>query len=232
MYIPSLGVSRTFANRGHKVSFCPNPVFAALVERCGFRFLPLGTVEEYRSAVDNPDLWNSRTSLKVLWAGVAKTMRPLFDLMCNEAGDDTVIAGHPWAFGARFFQEKYGVPMITLQVSPSTFLSAKQPPIRKQLRIPLFLPYPVRAGLLWAFERACSTGYAAPTSTTCVRTSDFLPFAGSWVAGGTLRKEFWVCFQIGSLLRKPIGRPVLSLPVSRYLTRQNFVSSILSWRIF
>jgi rhamnosyltransferase subunit B len=64
---PSLGVSRTFANRGHKVSFCTNPVFAASVERCGFRFLPLGTVEEYRSAVDNPDLWNSRTSLKVLW---------------------------------------------------------------------------------------------------------------------------------------------------------------------
>jgi rhamnosyltransferase subunit B len=43
--------------------------------------------------------------------------------------------------------------MVTLQVSPSTFLSAKRPPIHKQLRIPLFLPYPVRAGLLWAFER-------------------------------------------------------------------------------
>jgi rhamnosyltransferase subunit B len=43
--------------------------------------------------------------------------------------------------------------MVTLQVSPSNFLSAKRPPIHKQLRIPLFLPYPVRAGLLWAFER-------------------------------------------------------------------------------
>jgi rhamnosyltransferase subunit B len=150
---PLLGLSRTFANRGHKVSFCTNPVFGALVERCGFRFLPLGTVEEYWSAVNNPDLWKPRTSLKVLWAGVARTMRPLFDLMCTEAGNDTVIAGHPWAFGARFFQEKYGVPMITLHVSPSTFLSAKQPPIHRQLTIPLFLPYPVRAGLLWAFER-------------------------------------------------------------------------------
>jgi rhamnosyltransferase subunit B len=150
---PLLGLSRTFADRGHKVSFCTNPVFASLVERCGFRFLPLGTVEEYRSAVDNPDLWEPRTSLKVLWASLAKTIRPLFDLMCAEAGEDTVIAGHPWAFGARFFQEKYGVPMITLQVSPSTFLSAKQPPVHKQLTIPVFLPYPVRAGILWALER-------------------------------------------------------------------------------
>jgi rhamnosyltransferase subunit B len=42
---PLLGLSRTFANRGHKVSFCTNPVFAASVERCGFRLLPLGTGE-------------------------------------------------------------------------------------------------------------------------------------------------------------------------------------------
>jgi hypothetical protein len=151
--------------------------------------------------VDDPGLWNSRTSLKVLWAGVARTMRPLFDLMCTEAGDDTVIAGHPWAFGARFFQEKYGVPMVTLQVSPSTFLSAKLPPIHKQLRIPLFLPYPVRAGLLWAFERGTlATGYAAPTSTACVRSSDFprstghgsveaLPARSSWPISRLVRSS-------------------------------------------
>jgi rhamnosyltransferase subunit B len=150
---PLLGLSQTFSRRGHKVSFCTSPAFAGVVERCGLRFLPLGTVEQYRATVNDPELWKPRTSLKVLWAGVATTMRPLFDLMCAESDNDTIIAGHPWAFGARFFQEKFGVPMITLQVSPSTFLSAKRPPIHKQFTIPMALPYPVRAGLLWAFER-------------------------------------------------------------------------------
>ena len=159
---PLLGLSRTFAERGHKVSFCTSPVFAPLVDRYGLRFLPLGTVEQYRSTVDDPELWKPRTSLKVLWSGVASTMRPLFELMSAEVDSETVIAGHPWAFGARFFQEKYAVPMVTLQVSPSTFLSARRPAIHKQLKLPMFLPYPIRAGLLWALERGVLDQVCAP----------------------------------------------------------------------
>jgi rhamnosyltransferase subunit B len=159
---PLLGLSRTFTNHGHKVSFCTSPVFASVVARHGLRFLPLGTEEQYRSTVDDPKLWKARTSLKVLWAGVAQTMLPLFELMCAEADSDTIIAGHPWAFGARFFQEKYGAPMVTLQVSPSTFLSASRPPVHKQLKIPMLLPYPMRAALLWALERGVLDQVCAP----------------------------------------------------------------------
>ena len=159
---PLLGLSRTFADRGHRVSFCTSPAFTEIVERCGFRCLPLGTVEEYHATVNDPELWKPRTSLKVLWAGVAKTMRPMFDLMCAEADEQTILAGHPWAFGARFFHEKYGVPMMTLQVSPSTFLSAKRPPIHKQLNLPMFLPWQIRAALLWALERGMLDRVCAP----------------------------------------------------------------------
>lgn len=159
---PLLGLSRTFADHGHRVSFCTSPVFVDLVARSGFRFLPLGTAEEYHSTVNNPELWKPKTSLKVLWSGVAKTIRPMFDIMCREVDSDTVIAGHPWSFGARLFQEKYGTPMITLQVSPSTFLSAKRPPIHKQLNIPMFLPWRVRAALLWALERGMLDRVCAP----------------------------------------------------------------------
>lgn len=159
---PLLGLSRTFAEQGHRVSFCTSPVFAELVARSGFRCLPLGTVEEYHATVNDPELWKPRTSLKVLWGGVAKTIRPMFDLMCQEVSSDTIIAGHPWSFGARLFQEKYGTPMITLQVSPSTFLSAKRPPIHKQLNIPMFLPWQMRAALLWALERGMLDPVCAP----------------------------------------------------------------------
>jgi rhamnosyltransferase subunit B len=119
-------------------------------------------VEEYHATVNDPELWKPRTSLKVLWAGVAKTMRPMFDLLSAEADGETILAGHPWAFGARFFHEKYGVPMVTLQVSPSTFLSAKRPPIHKQLNLPMFLPWQIRAALLWALERGMLDRVCAP----------------------------------------------------------------------
>lgn len=159
---PLLGLSRTFADHGHRVSFCTSPAFADTVERCGFRCLPLGTVEEYQTTVNDPELWKPRTSLKVLWAGVSKTMQPMFDMLCAEADGQTILAGHPWAFGARFFHEKYGVPMMTLQVSPSTFLSAKRPPIHKQLNLPMFLPWQIRAALLWALERGMLDKVCAP----------------------------------------------------------------------
>jgi rhamnosyltransferase subunit B len=159
---PLLGLGRTFAKHGHRVSFCTSPVFAKVVERCGLRFLPFGTEEEYYAAINNPALWNPRTSLKTLWKAVAVRIRPLYDLLHAEVDNDTIMAAHPWAFGARFLQEKHGVPLVSLQISPSTFLSAKRPPLHKQFTIPLSLPYPVRAGLLWAFDRGVLDRICAP----------------------------------------------------------------------
>jgi rhamnosyltransferase subunit B len=159
---PLLGLGRTFARHGHRVSFCTSPAFAGVVDRCGLRFLPFGTSEEYYAAINNPALWNPRTSLKTLWKAVAARIRPLFDLLLAEAGQDTIMAAHPWAFGARLLHEKHGVPLVSVQISPSTFLSARRPPIHKQFTIPMSLPYPVRAGLLWAFDRGVLDRICAP----------------------------------------------------------------------
>ncbi|MDT7817512.1 MAG: rhamnosyltransferase subunit, partial [Acidobacteriaceae bacterium] len=69
---------------------------------------------------------------------------------------------------------------------PSTFLSAKRPPIHKQLRISLFLPYPVRAGLLWAFERGVLDRVCGPDINRLRAEVGLPPFDGSWVGGGNL----------------------------------------------
>lgn len=159
---PLLGLARAFTGSGHRVSFCTSPAFAGIVERCGLRFLPLGTAEEYYAAINNPALWNPRTSLKTLWKAVAARIRPLFDLLEAEADNGTIMAAHPWAFGARLLQEKHGVPLVSLQISPSTFLSARLPPIHKQFTIPMSLPYPLRAALLWAFDRGVLDRICAP----------------------------------------------------------------------
>lgn len=150
---PLLGLSSAFVKQGHRVSFCTSPAFAESVERCGLRLIPAGTVEDYRAAVNDPNMWNPRRSLKALWQAVAARIRPMYELLEAEIGDDTVIAAHPWAFSARLLNEKYGVPLVSLQISPSTFFSAKKPPIHKQFTVPSWLPYPVRAGLMWAFDR-------------------------------------------------------------------------------
>ena len=150
---PFLGLGRSFKERGHRVSFCANPVFQPLVERCGLRFLPVGTAEGYNAAMGNPALWNPRTSLPTLWQVIASELRPLFETLVAESDQDTVMVGSLWAFSARLVQEKFGIPLVTAQVSPSTILSAKVPPVHKRFTIPEALPDGLKSAILWLIER-------------------------------------------------------------------------------
>ena len=150
---PFLGLGRSFKERGHRVSFCANPVFQPLVERCGLRFLPVGTAEGYNAAMGNPALWNPRTSLPTLWQVIASELRPLFETLVAESDEDTVMVGSLWAFSARLVQEKFGIPLVTAQVSPSTILSAKVPPVHKRFTIPEALPDGLKSAILWLIER-------------------------------------------------------------------------------
>jgi rhamnosyltransferase subunit B len=159
---PFLGLARTFAKEGHRVSFCTSPAFAPIVERSGLRLLPLGTAEEYQAAMNDPALWNPQTSFKTLWKIMSGYLHPLFWILENEVDDETVLVGSLWAFAARLMQEKYGVPYVSVQVSPSTFLSAKLVPVHKRFTIPSFLPYPLRARLLRTIERQVLDRVCAP----------------------------------------------------------------------
>jgi hypothetical protein len=55
-----------------------------------------------------------------------------------------VLVGTLWAFAARLMQELYGVPFVSVQVSPSTLLSAHAPPTHPRLTIPRGLPLAVK----------------------------------------------------------------------------------------
>lgn len=181
---PFLGLGRTFAKSGHRVSFCTNPAFADLVERSNLRFLPLGTAEEYNAAMSNPALWDPRTSFKVLWKVMAGFIQPLYNLLQPEIDDETILVGSLWAFGARLLQEKYGVPYVSVQVSPSTFLSAHLPPVHKRFTIPSSWPIFLRSGLLWAIERGVTDRVMGPALNK-IRTQLGLPAAkhilGQWL---------------------------------------------------
>jgi rhamnosyltransferase subunit B len=181
---PFLGLGRTFAKSGHRVSFCTNPAFADLVERSNLRFLPLGTAEEYNTAMSNPALWAPRTSFKVLWKVMAGFIQPLYDLLQPEIDDETVLVGSLWAFGARLLQEKYGVPYVSVQVSPSTFLSAHLPPVHKRFTIPSSWPVSLRASLLWLIERGVTDRVMGPALNK-IRTKLGLPpskhILGRWL---------------------------------------------------
>lgn len=150
---PLLGIGAALAARGHEIVFCTHPPFAEAARRQGFTFVPIGTAEEYEAAMANPALWHPRTSFRTLWAVIAPTLRPHFDTLAALTDDDTVLVGTLWAFSARLMQELHRVPLVSVQVSPSTLLSAHAPPTHPRLTIPRGLPLPVKVALLRLIER-------------------------------------------------------------------------------
>ncbi|KIH83101.1 glycosyltransferase [Pseudomonas batumici] len=160
---PFVGIGRTLAARGHRITFCASAAFAPLIERCGFKFLPLGTREEYDAVMADPALWHPRTSLPTLWKTVASTLREQYRLLEQACDDQTVMLGSLWAFSARLLQEKHGVPLITAQVSPFGFWSPAAPATSPPgTNLPAFLPYPVKRMLMGFIERTFLDRAMAP----------------------------------------------------------------------
>ncbi len=151
---PFVGIGRALADRGHAVIVSANPVFEPLVERCGRAFRAIGSKEDYLNAMNDPTLWAPRTSLRTLWRAMAREMRPLFDLVAREAGDDMVVIGSLWAFGARLAQEKLGLPYLSAQVSPSTLFSARLPPVHPRFGLPRGMPVAMNAACIRMIEFA------------------------------------------------------------------------------
>ncbi|MGC2966803.1 glycosyltransferase [Paraburkholderia aspalathi] len=150
---PLLGIGAALAARGHEIVFCTHPPFAEAASRQGFTFVPIGTTAEYEAAMTNPALWHPRTSFRTLWAVIAPTLRPHFDTLVALTDSDTVLVGTLWAFSARLMQELYRVPFVSVQVSPSTLLSAHAPPTHPRLTIPRGLPLALKTALLRLIER-------------------------------------------------------------------------------
>ncbi|WP_175038405.1 glycosyltransferase, partial [Burkholderia stagnalis] len=181
---PLLGVARALAVRGHQVVFCTHPPFEAAVRRCGFAFVPVGTAAEYDAAMANPALWDPRTSFRTLWQVIAPVLRPHYDALRALTDADTVLVGTLWAFSARFMQELHGTPYVSVQVSPSTLLSAHAPPTHPRLTIPARWPLPVKAALMTLIERAALDRVCGP-ALNAVRADLGLPPArrvlGRWL---------------------------------------------------
>ena len=158
---PFFALGRELQRRGHRVSVLSNEVYRAQGERLGFRYIVTGSAAEYEASTANPDMWKSSKARVTAWKEiVVPRLRPSYQLLLRECGDDAVIVcGLLTAAFARAVQEKHGVPLLTTVLSPQVFLSARDPAVG--LPLPRWLPYPARAALLWGLDKAID-GVMAP----------------------------------------------------------------------
>jgi UDP:flavonoid glycosyltransferase YjiC (YdhE family) len=139
---PFLALGRGLRARGHRVTVITSVYFERITRGCGLEFIGLGTVEDFESALLNPDAWHPRRGFRVVFEwGVLPWIRHLYDLVGRlHVPGETVVAASLMAFGARLAQEKLGVPLVSVLLQPAALRSAYQAPVLPGAFLPGWLP--------------------------------------------------------------------------------------------
>jgi UDP:flavonoid glycosyltransferase YjiC (YdhE family) len=121
---PFIALGTALLARGHRATIITNPFFRETIEAQGLGFLPVGTVADVESAIQDPDLWHPKRGFEVVARRVIiPATAEIFRLIENQADDDTVVAASSIAFGARVAQEKLGLPTASVHLQPTVIRS-------------------------------------------------------------------------------------------------------------
>ena len=110
--------------RGHRATILTNDYFEELIEKCGLGFIAVGTAEQARAAIADPNLWHPIKGFEVVARrAILPSMKPVFQLIEKHTTADTVVAASGISFGARIAQEKLGMPLATVHLQPNIIRS-------------------------------------------------------------------------------------------------------------
>lgn len=146
---PFLWIGKLLKEKGHQVMFFTNPYFADLVEREGFDFIPIGTVDLYKSFSNHPKLFDPKTGPRIFWENlVLTTIKESYYKIETRLQRNPVIISSLAFLASRLIQEKHSVKVVTVNLSPLGFKSAYEPPSVGRFSLPSKLPV-IFGKILW-----------------------------------------------------------------------------------
>ncbi len=119
-----------------------SPYFEPLVRRVGVEFAPVGTADQLRHAMEDPNLWHPWRGLPfIVKKLVLPQLQQLYDLTQNFARQgDAVVVAPCTALGARVAHEKSGVPLVTVHLQPAVLRSVYQSAVLVPLLLADWVP--------------------------------------------------------------------------------------------
>ncbi len=161
---PFVGLGVALRRRGHQVTIVTNAHFEPLARGEGLDFEALGTEEDYRSTLKNPDLWDPRRGFALVIKLTLELLRPCFEIIArHHVPGETLVAAQVTAFGARVAQEVLGVPMSTVHLQPAVLRSVHAIPTLPGVPIGERTPPILKRAFFWFLDRAFIDPRAAPT---------------------------------------------------------------------
>jgi len=147
---PFVGLGIELKKRGHHVTLMTNALFARHAHRHGFDFVPVGSEEEFRREMNDPDIWKSLPGAKILGRWMLRSMPIQYQAIVDRfVPGQTAIVASGAAIGARIAHETHQIPLTMIVLQPAILRSAYAPPlVAGAPAIPAWVPASViRAGL-------------------------------------------------------------------------------------
>jgi rhamnosyltransferase subunit B len=148
---PFVGIGLGLAARGHKVTLVAAGYFEELAAKVGFDFVPVVSREEFLRLLENPLAWHRfRGFIECFRGGVLPTFQPIYQAIVERyVPGETVVVASTLAFGARCAQEKLGLPLVNVHLSPSVFRSDYHNPVLPGMFLPYWLPRALKRSQYW-----------------------------------------------------------------------------------
>lgn len=124
---PFISIGRELFERGHDVIILSNPYYKKMILDNSLDFYPIGDISDLESGILAQEkkenklkrrLGDVNAGLQVLNNLYIKPMEAIYDYVCNNACDDTVLISHFLQFGSKLAQEKMGIPLIVISLAP------------------------------------------------------------------------------------------------------------------
>ena len=141
--LPVVALGVELDRRGHVVTLATAEHFAPLVRRAGLPVVSLGLEAEFDSLVRDPGLWTPVGGVRRLVPAIQSALRSVYDfidLHRRRHPGGTIVAAPASCLGARCAQERLGVPLVTIHVSPMLLRSSEEVPRFPGFRLLSLLP--------------------------------------------------------------------------------------------
>lgn len=148
---PLVGLGLALQRRGHEVILIAAGYFEALARQVGLGFAPFATKEAYLEMIADPRL-SSRVSgfAALMQSATVPALAPVYQAVCHlQEPGRTVLVASTLGLGARLAQEKLGLPLLTVHLSPMALRSNHRSPVTPGLLVSDGVPKPLKRAQWW-----------------------------------------------------------------------------------
>ena len=138
---PFIVIGQALRARGHDVTLVATANFQTRVERAGLRFVSGLSQQELDASVNDAGLWHPVKGFATIWKHMARHLPGAYAqqlALVKEA--PTLIVASTLGLTGRLLQEAQGVPLVTVHLAPSCFLTAHDTSVRRGLHWPRSWP--------------------------------------------------------------------------------------------